>query len=121
LRVPVFLPDGQHFFYISEGGGDGSKSGVFVAELDQPKPRRVLPDLSGVVYVPPESGSRLAHLLFLRETNLMAQPLDSGTLQPAGDPFTVAEQGSNTNSPPQLAAAASADSTLIYLTNVRID
>ena len=120
-RAPVFLPDGQHFFYASMGAGDGSKSGVFVAELDHPNPRRILPDVSGVVYVPPESGGRLAHLLFLRETTLMAQPLDPGTLQPAGDPFAVAEQASTTNSPPQLAAAASADSTLVYLANLRLD
>ena len=120
-RVPVFHPDGQRFFYVSRSGGDGSKSGVFVAELDHPKPRRVLPDVSGVVYVPPESGNRLAHLLFLRETTLMAQPLDPETLQPAGDPFAVAGQASTTNSPPQLAAAVSTDGTLVYLANLRLD
>src|ERR1700730_18622091 len=51
----------------------------------------------------------------------MAQPLDPETLQPAGDPFVVAEQASTTNSLPQLAVAASADSTLVYLANVRLD
>ena len=120
-RVPVFLPDGRRFFYVSRGGGDSAKEGVFVAELDHPKPRRLLPDVSGVVYVPAESGSRLADLLFLRETTLMAQPLDPETLQPDGDPFAVAEPASTTNSPPQLAVAASADSTLVYLANVRLD
>jgi len=120
-RVPVFLPDGRHFFYVSLIGGNGVQAGVFVAELDHPKPRRVLPDVSGVVYVPPEPGSRLADLLFLRETTLMAQPLDPETLQPAGDLFAVAEQASPTNSPPQLAVAASADSTLVYLANLRLD
>jgi hypothetical protein len=81
----------------------------------------MLPDVSGVVYVPPEAGSRLSNLLFLRETTLMAQPLDPETLQPAGDPFAVAEQASTTNSPPQLAVAASADSTLVYLASTRLD
>ncbi len=120
-RAPAFLPDGRHFFYASISGGDNAKEGVFVAELDHPKPRRVLSDMSGVVYVPPQSGSGLAQLLFLRETTLMAQPLDPDTLQPAGDPFAVAEQASTSNSPPQLAVAASADGTLVYLANQRLD
>jgi Tol biopolymer transport system component len=51
----------------------------------------------------------------------MAQPLNPETLQPAGDPFAVADQASTTNTPPQVAAAVSANGTLVYLANLRLD
>jgi hypothetical protein len=84
LQVPVFHPDGRRFFYASMLGGRQRQVWSVRRRTDHPKPRRLLPDVSGIVFVPPASGSRLAHLLFLRETTLMAQPLDPETLQLAG-------------------------------------
>ena len=111
-RLPVFLPDGRHFFYIGLPGD--SSAGVYLGTLDDFPGRRLLPDISSVVYTPAASG-RSAHLLFLRASTLMAQPFDHATLQTVGDPFAVAEQASTTFTASQVAASAAADGTLVYL------
>jgi len=70
---PVFLPDGNHFLYAV---GTSSVPGVYLATFDDPVGVKVLPDSSSVVYTPPATTGGLAHLLFRRETSLMAQPFD---------------------------------------------
>jgi serine/threonine protein kinase len=93
---PVFLPDGNHFFYLRRSQ-DQSSSGVYLAALDGPTGHRVLADYSNVAYVPPATVSARAHLLFHRENMLMDQPFDERSLQPVGDPFPVAaDAGSRT-------------------------
>jgi serine/threonine protein kinase len=106
-RFPVFLPDGKHFLYLFSGA-DASKSGVYLASLDEPKGNRLMPEGAGVIYAPPVVGSRYGHLLFLRDRTLMAQPFDGGKLQLAGDPFVVAEQTSSSpdNRTPAVSVAA---------------
>ena len=115
---PVFLPDGNHFFYVRQAINQTSQ-GVYLATLAEPIGRRVLSDRSSVVYTPPgfsgASAGGHAHLLFLRENTLMAQPFDDGTLQPVGDPFAVTARASNSLTQPQVAASAAADGTLVYL------
>ena len=115
---PVFLPDGNHFFYVRQAV-DQASQGIYLATLDEPVGHKVLADRSSVVYMPPgfsgASAGGHAHLLFLRENTLMAQPFDQGSLQPVGDPFSVATRASNSLSPPQVAASAAADGTLVYL------
>jgi Tol biopolymer transport system component len=113
---PTFLPDGNHFLYVSLGGEE-AKRGVYVRALDNPSGRRVLTDRSSAIFVPPTSGIGHGHLLFLREATLMAQPFDAGTLYLAGDAFPVAGQVSTTSSPPQVAASASRNGVLVYLAN----
>jgi hypothetical protein len=109
-RSPVFLPDGNHFLYLPSPTQDG---GVYVAALDDPEPRRVLADRSGVVYAPPVGGGP-AHLLFLRENALMAQPFDQIRLEPVGDPFLVAPSASRAATQSQVAASVS-NGTLVYV------
>ena len=111
---PVFLPDGNHFFFVRTGI-DQTSQGVYLATLAEPIGRKVLSDRSSVVYTPPASAGGHAHLLFLRENTLMAQPFDDGSFQPVGDPFAVAARASNSISRPQVAATAAADGTLVYL------
>jgi serine/threonine protein kinase len=113
--TPVFMPDGNHFFYVHQTLNDQSSRGVYLATLDEPTGRKVLSDNSSVVYTLPASPGARAHLLFLRENTLMAQPFDDGSLQPVGDPFAVAARASNSISRPQVAATAAADGTLVYL------
>jgi Tol biopolymer transport system component len=110
---PAFLPDGKHFFCVR--GPLGDQAGVYLAALDDPAGHKVLADLSSVVYTPPAASGGRAHLLFLRENVLMAQPFDDAGLQTVGDPFTVAQQASLSSSAPQVEASASADGTLVYL------
>jgi eukaryotic-like serine/threonine-protein kinase len=116
---PAFLPDGKHFLYRAKGG-DESTRGIYVASLDNPAGQRLLSDLSSVVFAPSTHGSRQGYLLFLRGTTLTAQPFDTGTLQLAGDAFPVAEQVA-TDFNGQVAASASANGVLVYLSNLVLD
>jgi serine/threonine protein kinase/DNA-binding beta-propeller fold protein YncE len=118
-RFPAFLPDGRHFLYVL-ASPDESKRGVWLGSLDGPNdaPKgRLLADNSGVIYTPALSGSQYSHLLFLRETTLLAQPFDDRKLQLAGDPFHVGEQASPSLNAPMLDAAADRNGTLVYVAN----
>jgi Tol biopolymer transport system component len=110
---PVFLPDGNHFFYVRRSQ-DQSSSGVYLATLDEPTGHRVLADYSNVAYVPPATGSARAHLVFHRENMLMDQRFDEGGLQPVGDPFPLATDAG----PPTafgMVPFGAAGGTLVYL------
>jgi hypothetical protein len=115
--APVFLPDGRHFLYAKGWLTNEDKSGLYVAALDQPDGRRLLPDRSSALFVPAAPGGSAGQLLFLRETNLMAQPFDAGSLRFTGDAVVLATQASTTNTPPQIAASASDSGTIVYGTN----
>jgi Tol biopolymer transport system component len=114
VSLPVFLPDGKHFLYLRQAI-DQASQGIYLATLEEPVGRRVLADRSSVVYTPPASAGGHAHLLFLRENTLMAQPFDEASLQPVGDPFSVATGASGSPTRPQVAASAASDGTLVYL------
>jgi serine/threonine protein kinase len=117
LVYPVFLPDGKNFFYVVSGDlrrhdslrGDEAKRGVYLGTLEDPTGRRVLTDRSSVAFVPPSSGIGPGHVLFVRDTTLMARPFDAGTLQLAGDEFPVVGPVSMTS--------VSQNGVLVYLTN----
>lgn len=53
--APEFLPDGDHFLYVSDGGGEESQAGVYLGSLENPEGRRILADQSSVLYAPPQS------------------------------------------------------------------
>jgi serine/threonine protein kinase len=114
---PEFLPDGSHFVYVVRGG-DEAKRGLYVAALDNPAPRRLLADESSAVFAPSTSGKKYGYLLFLRGSELMAQPFSGETLQVAGDVFPVTAEGSFSLNQPQIAASASAGGILVYETNL---
>ena len=81
--APFFLPDGRHFLFVVLTGpvtGD-----VYVGALDSHDVKLLLRSNSAAVYSP--SG----HVLFLRETTLMAQPFDLSTLSTRGEAVAVAE------------------------------
>ncbi|HWE51282.1 MAG TPA: protein kinase [Bryobacteraceae bacterium] len=118
---PAFLADGKHFLYMLIDDDD-AKRGVWLNSLSPEsgadrRGRRLLADYSGVVYSPPQPGSRYSHLLFLRDTTLFAQPFDDRSLQLAGDPFPVAEHVSQ-GSDGQLDAAIDLNGNLVFATNV---
>jgi eukaryotic-like serine/threonine-protein kinase len=89
--VSQFLPDGRSFlFYVS--GGKPENNGVYVSSLENgAQPLRLLPDASPAMYSPPVASSGSGHLLFVRETTLMARPFNPDTLQLSGEMFPVAE------------------------------
>ena len=56
------------------------------------QPVRLLPDASSPAkYTPPADSGGSGHLLFVRETTLMAQPFDPETLRLTGEVFPLAE------------------------------
>lgn len=82
-----FLPDGDHFiFFIRTGGGGGSESDVIaVSSLSQPGViKRLLHTKSSVAY-------SQGHILYMRESTLMARPLDLDELEFSADGFPIAE------------------------------
>ena len=82
---PSFLPDGRHYLYKVQPGGS-----VFVGEIGSKVRQRVLPDNTNAIY-------SAGHLLFLRESILMAQSFDLGKLATNGVAFPVAEQLNQVN------------------------
>ena len=79
---PSFLPDGRHFLYY-----DYATRGAYIASLDSTD-RTVLfkdSDATRVVYTQ-------GHLLYMRETTLMAQLFDADRLTLTGDAVPVAEE-----------------------------
>ena len=96
---PWFLPDGKHFLYYSQSSSL-EQSGIFLAVLGVKGRKRVVASRQGGFYSPPAPGAETGHLLFLRESSLMAMPLDPRTYEPAGEAFPIAEQvGSSISNP----------------------
>src|SRR5439155_4676879 len=112
-RYPHFLPDGRRFLYLFMSMGGGGEPGIYVASLDSQPPRRLLADRSSMEWLQPP-GARNGYLLLVRESTLMAQPLDSKTLQPAGDLFPVAERVSIGPHPSHALASISGNGVLVY-------
>ena len=80
---PVFLPDGNHFIYLSWRGTPSSAQ-VWVAAMDGTDRKHLFDANSNATYA-------AGHLLFARESTLMAQPFDPGTLTLSGQPVPVHE------------------------------
>jgi hypothetical protein len=133
---PFFLPDGRHFLYrttrsgndplgrgVRRGGAsrqqaapDGAapiagSGAVLVGSLDSSDRTLVLNGVSStnVFYAQ-------GHLLYLRETTLMAQPFDTRKLAVTGDAFPVAEQIQTLGNPAFGFFSASDSGVLVYQT-----
>jgi eukaryotic-like serine/threonine-protein kinase len=114
-RFPRFLPDGRHFLYLVSGL-TADKDGTYVSSLDGTENRRVLADRSRVEFAASAGGSRLGHLIFVRENTLMAQPFDSGNAQVGGDVFPVGERVSFTGVNNYAPVSVSGNGVLLYWT-----
>ena len=84
---PVFLPDGNHFLYLSVGSSTGlnETNGVFLASLDNPTAVKQLPDIASTMQY--SNG----HLLYLRDSTLVARPFDVRRMEWRGDAAPIAE------------------------------
>ena len=87
---PSFLPDGEHFLYLSEierGTGHGADNlGIHVASIAEPSQRRLLlPVSSRALYSD-------GYFLYVNESALMAQPFDVDTLSLAGEGAVLADR-----------------------------
>jgi Tol biopolymer transport system component/predicted Ser/Thr protein kinase len=84
---PHFLPDGRHFLFLATVSGS-----VHLGSLDGQVRERLVEGVSRAQYVPPAARGEPAHLMYVRDATLMAQPIDPSTFNSAGDPFPLAEQ-----------------------------
>jgi Tol biopolymer transport system component len=82
---PYFLPDGRHFLFLVRNV-QPENSAIYVGTLDSKETTPLLQAHSSMAYASP------GYVLFVRESTLMAQGFDAGTLQLKGDAFPVAEQ-----------------------------
>ncbi len=82
-RWPRFLPDGNHFLYLSTVV---TTNAIYLGSLDSHETRRLFLASGNVEYIPP------GYLLFTRDRILMAQGFDAKKLQLVGEAFPVAEQ-----------------------------
>ncbi len=90
---PSFLPDGRHFVYLAVSG-NAANLGVFTGSLDakpeEQHPKLVVATNAGPVFTPPWGGAK-AQLLYMRDGSIVAQTLDTSTVQLAGEAVPVAE------------------------------
>ena len=130
---PSFLPDGRHVIFLVTSS-QSSRSGIWIASLDDPSSRKRLIGADAQAIVPaaqdPEPGTQArkpAHLrqgsggqaspqaltiLYLNDLALMALPLDANTFEPTGRAAVVGLQAGR-GPIGQLFATAS-DDVLIY-------
>jgi Tol biopolymer transport system component len=82
-RHPVFLPDGSHFLFVAVSKKP-ENSAIYAGSLDSKAPKRLAAN-------DVKPGFASDHLLFMRESTLMAQPFDSRKLESFGEPFPIAD------------------------------
>ena len=82
-RWPQFLPDGKHFIFIVRSD---TQSGLYVASLDDPKPKLVVPTIFNASFVAP------GYLLFVRDEALFAQRFDTAALTLSGEPLPLPDR-----------------------------
>ena len=80
-RWPTFLPDGKHFLFFSRG----QQTGEYVGTLGSTERKLILKNDSNAIYVPP------GYLLFVRNGDLMAQPLDTKRMELSGTALAITE------------------------------
>jgi eukaryotic-like serine/threonine-protein kinase len=107
-RNPYFLPDGDHFLFISRdiAATGGVTGALFGASLSGEKPRQILEHGSNVQYAD-------GYLLYLRESVLVAQRFDPKALKFEGEPIPVAEKLDYWN-PRDEAAFTAASEMLVF-------
>ena len=104
---PVFLPDGDHFLFVAQSRNP-ENTGVFAGSLQSEEIKRLLATELKVAFAPPD------HLLFVRDTTLMAQQFDEENLALMGDPVPVAQDINSNPGPGQAGFSVSENGILAY-------
>jgi len=105
-RWPFFLPDGEHFLYVTTPARNGAFS-LFVGSLRSERRVYVGPVESGVVY---SSGM----LVYMVNEGLEARPFDLHTLRWSGDPRPLSAFPGYGGSVAEPHASVSRNGTLVY-------
>jgi Tol biopolymer transport system component/tRNA A-37 threonylcarbamoyl transferase component Bud32 len=110
-RNPTFLPDGEHFLFIGRETTGTAAGSLYAGSLKGGEPTLVLEQGSNAQY----SGG---YLLYLKDSNLVAQAFDLGSLKVKGSPIAVAEKVDYWNARDMAYFAASANGMLLYRKSV---
>ena len=80
-RWPYFLPDGQHFLYFASNHAtaQNQQNGIYIASLDGKLNRFLVNSPAAGLYAH-------GHLLYAKESDLLAQPLDLSSFSLRGSP-----------------------------------
>ena len=107
-RWPWFLPDGKHFLFMAGiPGGDATTNHIYIGSLGSKETKLVVAASSNPIY---SSG----HLLFIRDTSLMAQPFDVEHGETTGPAIPIAEKLRTNSGYSRGEFSASANGILIY-------
>jgi serine/threonine protein kinase/Tol biopolymer transport system component len=86
-RLPYVLPGGKHVLFLSGTNSVYSKdNAIYALDLDSKKTTLVARENSEGRYAEP------GYLVFVRDGNLMAQPMDAGRLRTLGEAVPIAEK-----------------------------
>ena len=85
---PVALPGGRKFLFFVRST-QPENNGIYLGSLDGAKPVRLVTSLSSGLYAPPR-GNQPGHLLWVRDDDLFAQPLDVDGGRLTGEVTSVA-------------------------------
>jgi eukaryotic-like serine/threonine-protein kinase len=86
-RWPQFLPDGRHFIYVAGTPltpTENPTNTILLGSLDSKEGKLLLRSHASAQYV-------LGHILFLRQSTLMAQPFDLKRMELTGEAFPIAD------------------------------
>jgi Tol biopolymer transport system component len=110
---PQILSDGRHYLYLNVSRRENT--GIYLSSLDGKERKRLVSSRRNFSYAPPWEDGGPGHLLFLRDTTLMAQPLDPKSFATTDDPIPVAERvGSLSSSLTYASFTISANGVLAY-------
>jgi Tol biopolymer transport system component len=113
-RWPWFLPDGRHFIFLAGSTFTPSESAtnsILMGSLDSKETKLLFHTHYQASYA---SG----HMLFLRQSSLMAQPFDAKRFEIAGEAVPIAEQVLEDSSIAHAWFSPSANGLLLYAEGV---
>jgi Tol biopolymer transport system component len=85
LRFPCFLPDGEHFLYVSLWARQEEGMGVYLGALDSTEPQRLMSAQAAPIYAEP------GYLLYAQGDRIIAQRFNLSGLRLAGQKITLGE------------------------------
>jgi len=107
-RFPCFLPDGDHFLYVSLPPGPGGWE-TYVGSLKSKSAKKVVTAGSAAVFAEP------GYLVFARDGQVMAQRFDTRRLEVAGDAVALCSAPDYSELDAEPVASASANGRIVVL------
>jgi eukaryotic-like serine/threonine-protein kinase len=111
-RWPYFLPDSKHLLFVVRAISR-ENSGLYVASLDGGSPKRIGEIESSAIYAPHDPVDS-GDLVYVRGSQIIAQPFRTDTLELSGEPTTIADLGWTDTSTTRVPVSVSSTGVLVY-------